>query len=57
MTIPSNRPFSDAINTIKKRGLVSLSKGKKHLVEIECDHKIQQQTADFRPNLPLIFYW
>jgi hypothetical protein len=66
ITIPSNKPLSQAINTIQEAGLVTLSQGKEHLVEIECDlafgealreRGIQQQTVDFRPSLPVIFRW
>lgn len=66
ITIPTKRPFSQAINTINKSGLVTFSSGEKHLIEIECDLGVaevwsdrnnQNKTADLRPTLPLIINW
>jgi hypothetical protein len=57
ITIPTNKPFSQAINTIQETGLVTFCKGKEHLVEIECDRGIQKQTHDCRSSLPLILWW
>ncbi len=55
--ILSPQPFSDAINIVQQSDLVKFIAGKEHLLTIEFDRSIQQQTIDFRPHLPLQFRW
>lgn len=57
ITIPLDKEFSSAIRAIETAGLVTFKTGKEHLAEIEFDRRIQKQTIDYRPTLPLKFYW
>lgn len=57
VTIPSNEPFSDAVNAIGQQGLIKFIKGAENSLTIEFDNAIRQQKADFQPHLPLIFRW
>ena len=55
--IPFTRPFSHAVDILEQQKLVRFVSGKEHLLTIEFDCRTQQQMFDFRPHLPLRFYW
>lgn len=57
ITIPNTESLSPAIKSIQQHNLVKFIKGKKHLLSIEFDRAIQQKSRDFRPHLPLRFFW
>ena len=50
-----NRQIKCAINIVQQSDLAKFITGKEHLLTIEFDRAIQQQTIDFRPYLPLQF--
>jgi Glyoxalase-like domain len=57
ITLPSAEPTSGVMRALHQAGIVSFEMGSDHLAEIEFDHAAQDQSADFRPLMPLRFRW
>lgn len=58
ITIPFAQSFSEAISKVAEyQDLVEFNRGQGNLVAVEYDRAIQQRKQDFRPHLPLAFYW
>ena len=52
----AGRPSAVAAAVVKA-GIVALSPGPEHLLELTFDEGSQSRTADFRPALPLVLRW
>lgn len=48
---------SDPLRAVQRAGIVTVSQGEGHLLELTFDNAGQSQSADLRPALPLILYW
>ncbi len=59
ITIYTNREdeLSDTANIINQLNNINIVRGKEHLMQLEFDGGIRNQTKDFRPQLPLIIMW
>lgn len=51
------RAVSEAMKVIEESGLVKLSPGDAHLLEVTFDGGARGKATDFRPGLPLFFRW
>jgi len=57
LTLPQEEAVSAPFRALEARGLVSLSAGAGHLMEIEFDSGVSGRSADLRPALPLRLRW
>ncbi|MFB6277497.1 MAG: hypothetical protein ABEI32_15275 [Halothece sp.] len=57
IVLPSVESCSQAIQVFEQSNFLSLMSGKEHLADIEFDYQIQKQMVDFRPSLPLRFFY
>jgi hypothetical protein len=55
--IKQDSSLSESSNIINEIQNVTIVSGKEHLIELEFDNGMLNNTKDFRPNLPLIFKW
>ncbi|MCI0527280.1 MAG: hypothetical protein L0Y56_07535 [Nitrospira sp.] len=57
ITMPKAQPYSTALRAVENMGWASFTSGGEHLIEVYFDNEKQGKSADFRPELPLIFSW
>ncbi|MEL6385288.1 MAG: VOC family protein [Cyanobacteria bacterium J06626_18] len=57
LTVPVAEPRSPALLFLQAAAIAKFTQGEDHLATLECDHAIQGQSADFRPQLPLSFHY
>ena len=52
-------PLEDTSLTVAmaRIGVIGLSTGPEHLLELSFDGSLQANRMDFRPDLPLVFQW
>lgn len=55
--INQEEALSNTANIINQFSNINIVRGKEHLLQLEFDNGIRNQTKDFRPQLPLIFRW
>jgi hypothetical protein len=57
ITLWQRKPLSAAVQAVERLGVATFIAGAEPLMEVEFDGEKQDQTVDFRPELPLIFRW
>src|SRR5262249_1106643 len=57
ITMPGTRTRSAALRAVEEIGCASFTSGDEQLIEVGFDNGQRGQSADFRPELPLIFHW
>jgi hypothetical protein len=54
ITVPQGK-ISGALHSLEEVGLIRFALGEAHLAEVTFDQGAQDESADFRPSLPLVF--
>ena len=57
LVLPNGQEPSKTLKTLKKEGVVTLSHGETHLIELTFDNGAQGKTADLRPKSPLLIHY
>lgn len=55
--IKQETSLSEAAYIINQTQNISIVAGEEHLIELEFENGLLNQSKDFRPNLPLVFKW
>jgi len=57
ITMPKSEAYSPALRAINKMEQIEIKQGNENLLELFFDDEKENKFVDFRPELPLLFYW